>query len=323
MKKIIFYLIFIVILIIVMPMIFTNKFKTEEFISNTTEEEKFDYGKFNIIKLFHTETGTVEELDLDTYLYGVVSSEMPASFEMEALKAQATVARTYTVYQIKNGGKHENADLCDSALCCQAWITKENRMSRWEENVREEYWNKIIKAVNETKGKFILYNGEPINALFHSNSGGTTELALNVWGGNFPYFQTVETSGEDAYSSFTSGAEVPKDELVKIMLEKYPSFQIDFSNQECIKVIERTDSGRVKKIKIGNTEISGTEARTLFKLKSAKFDFEMTENSVKFSVLGYGHGVGLSQCGSDALAKQGKNYEEIIKFYYKDVEISE
>lgn len=107
------------------------------------------------------------------------------------------------------------------------------------------------------------------------------------------------------------------------MLEKYPSFQIDFSNQECIKVIERTDSGRVKKIKIGNTEISGTEARTLFKLKSAKFDFEMTENSVKFSVLGYGHGVGLSQCGSDALAKQGKNYEEIIKFYYKDVEISE
>lgn len=321
MKKILFYLVFIVILIIVMPMIFTN-FKTEEVISEEIEE-KFDYGKYNIIRLFHIETGEVEELDLDTYLYGVVSSEMPASFEMEALKAQSIVARTYTVYQIKNGGKHENADLCDSALCCQAWITKENRMARWEENLREEYWNKIVKAVNETKGKFILYNGEPINALFHSNSGGTTELSVNVWGGDFPYFQTVETSGEDAYSSFTSGMEVSKDELVKIMLEKYSNFEIDFSKEDCIKIIERTDSGRVKKIQIGNTEISGTEARTLFKLKSAKFDFEMDENSVKFSVLGYGHGVGLSQCGSDALAKQGKNCDEIIKFYYKDVEISE
>lgn len=322
MKKILFYLVFIVVLIIVMPMIFTNRFKTEEVISEKIEE-KFDYGKYNIIRLFHTETGEVEELDLDTYLYGVVSSEMPASFEMEALKAQSIVARTYTVYQIKNGGKHENADLCDSALCCQAWITKENRMARWEENLREEYWNKIVKAVNETKGKFILYNGEPINALFHSNSGGTTELSVNVWGGDFPYFQTVETSGEDAYSSFTSGMEVSKDELVKIMLEKYSNFEIDFAKEDCIKILERTDSGRVKKMKIGNTEISGTEARTLFKLKSAKFDFEMDENSVKFSVLGYGHGVGLSQCGSDALAKQGKNCDEIIKFYYKDVEISE
>ncbi len=322
MKKILFYLVFIVILIIVMPMIFSNRFKTEEVISDEFEE-KFDYGKYSIIRLFHTETGEIEELDLDTYLYGVVSSEMPASFEMEALKAQAIVARTYTVYQIKNGGKHENADLCDSALCCQAWITKENRMARWEEDLREEYWNKIVKAVNETKGKFILYNGEPINALFHSNSGGTTELSINVWGGDFPYFQTVETSGEDAYSSFTSGVEISKDELVKNMLEKYSNFEIDFAKEDCIKILERTDSGRVKKMQVGNTEISGTEARNLFKLKSAKFDFEIDENSVKFSVLGYGHGVGLSQCGSDALAKQGKNCEEIIKFYYKDVEISE
>ena len=322
MKKLIFYFVFVIILIFTMPIIFTNQFKTEEVISPKVEE-KFDYGQYSTIKLLHTSTGVVEEMHLDEYLYGVVASEMPATFELEALKAQAVVARTYTIYQIRNGKKHENADMCDSSLNCQAWISKEDRFARWEEGKQEEYWNKIVEAVNSTKGKFILYNGEPINALFHSNSGGTTELALNVWGGNFPYFQTVETSGEDAYSSFTSGAEVPKDELVKIMLEKYPSFQIDFSNQECIKVIERTDSGRVKKIKIGNTEISGTEARTLFKLKSAKFDFEMTENSVKFSVLGYGHGVGLSQCGSDALAKQGKNYEEIIKFYYKDVEISE
>lgn len=306
-----------------MPIVFTNPLKTEEVASNKIDEEKFDYGKYSNIKLLHTDTGVVEELDLDTYLYGVVSSEMPASFELEALKAQATVARTYTIYQIKNGGKHENADLCDSSLCCQAWISKENRMARWEENLKDEYWNKIVQAVNETKGKVILYQGEPINALFHSNSGGSTELSINVWGGDLPYFQTVETAGEDAYSSYKSEVDFSKDELIKRMLEKYSEFEINFDDPECIKILEYTESGRVKKINIGNKEISGTDARTMFELKSTKFSFEIKENSVKFYVTGYGHGVGLSQCGSDALAKQGKKYDEIIKYYYKDVEISE
>ena len=181
MKKIFLYIIFVIILIIAMPIIFTNQFeKTEEVSSNNAIEEikeKFDYGKFNKIKLLHSETGRVEELDLDTYLYGVVASEMPADFDIEALKAQAVVARTYTVYQIKNGSKHEGADICDNSTCCQAWISKENRFARWEENKREEYWNKIVKAVDDTKGKFILYEKEPINALFHSNSGGKTELS--------------------------------------------------------------------------------------------------------------------------------------------------
>ena len=323
MKKILFYILFIIVLIITMPIVFTNRFETQEVSSNETLYEKFDYGEYNNIRLLHTETGEIENIDLDTYLYGVVSSEMPASFEIEALKAQAIVARTYTIYQIKNGGKHENADLCDSALCCQAWISKENRLSRWEDNVKDEYWNKITSAVNETKGKIVLYDGEPINALFHSNSGGSTETSLNVWGGDFPYFQTVETSGEENYSSYSSEVEISKDELVKIMLEKYSDFKIDFEKDDYIKIIELTDSGRIKKIKIGNKEISGVEARKLFNLKSAKFNFEIIGDILKFSVIGYGHGVGLSQCGSDILAKQGKNCEEIIKYYYKNVEISE
>lgn len=323
MKKIVFYFAFTIILIFIMPIIFTNKFKTEEVSTEDIIEEKFDYGEYGTINLLHIETGNIEVLDLDNYLYGVVASEMPADFEIEALKAQAVVARTYTIYQIKNGGKHENADMCDSALCCQAWISKENRLARWEENVREEYWNKIVRAVNDTKGKFVLYNNEPINALFHSNSGGKTELAINVWGGNFPYFQAVETSGEDTYTSYNSEVEVSKDELIKRMLEKYSGFKINFEDEECIKILEYTDGDRVQKIKIGNIEISGVECRKIFELKSAKFNFEILENSVKFEVIGYGHGVGLSQCGSDFLAKQGMLYDEIIKYYYKDVEISE
>ena len=323
MKRIIFYLIFIIIITFCMPLIFTNPFKTEEASAEEQIEEKFDYGEFSNIKLFHTETGSVEELDLDTYLYGVVSSEMPADFEFEALKAQAVVARTYTIYQIKNSGKHENADVCDSSYCCQAWISKENRMARWEPNIAEEYWNKIVKSVNDTKGKIIFYGGEPINALFHSNSGGSTELALNVWGGNFPYFQAVETAGEENYSSYSSEVIISKDDLIQKMLEMYSDFKIDFSKVDCIRIEGYTDSGRVQRIIVGNRLLSGVEARTIFGLKSAKFDFEILENSVKFTVVGYGHGVGLSQCGSDALAKSGHNYEEIIKHYYKDVEIHE
>ena len=321
MKKIVFYLIFIIILTFTMPLIFTNPFKTEETVAD--EIEKFDYGKYSSINLLHIDTGEVEQIDLDTYLYGVVASEMPATFELEALKAQAVVARTYTIYQIKNGSKHENADVCDSSYCCQAWISKENRMARWEEDKAEEYWNKILEAVNTTKGKIIFYEGEPINALFHSNSGGSTEISLNVWGGNFPYFQTVETSGEESYSSYSSEVEISKDDLIKKMLERYSDFKIDFSDNNCINIEEYTSSGRISKISIGNKQISGVEARSIFGLKSAKFNFEILENSIKFSVLGYGHGVGLSQCGSDVLAKNGKNYEEIIRYYYKDVEIHE
>lgn len=323
MKKIIFYIVFVIFLIFTMPIIFTNTFETKEVLSSDIENEKFDYGDYSIIKLLHIRDGSIEEIDLDTYLYGVVASEMPASFDIEALKAQAVVARTYTIYQIRNGSKHENASICDSVACCQAWISKENRFARWEENMREEYWSKIVRAVNETKGKIIFYNNEPINALFHSNSGGKTELAINVWGGNFPYFQTVETSGEDTYTSYNSEIKISKDELIKIMLENYPEFKIDFEKEEAIKIVEFTEGERIEKIKIGNTEISGVEARKIFGLKSAKFNFEISEDSIEFKVIGYGHGVGLSQCGSDLLAKQGKKFDEIIKYYYKDVAISE
>ena len=130
--------------------------------------KEFNYGDYKTVKLLHTSTGEVEELPLDIYLYGVVSGEMPVTFEIEALKAQAIVARTYTIYQMMNNTKHKDigADICDSSLCCQAWISKENRMARWDENLREENWIKIENSVNSTIGKVILYEGQPIRAFF-------------------------------------------------------------------------------------------------------------------------------------------------------------
>lgn len=288
---------------------------------NTNQEDSIS----KTIKLLHSETGQVEEVDLDEYLYGVVSSEMPANFEIEALKAQAVVARTYTIYQMThNSGKHENADICDNYACCQAWVSKEDRFAKWNGEEAEGNWNKIVEAVNSTSGKIITYNREAINAFFHSNSGGVTESSVNIWGGiDYPYLKSVETAGEEGYTQYSSQVQISKQDLLNKIKEKYQDCEIDFSRQDCIQILEYTTSGRVKTIKFGNKEIAGTEARTILGLKSTNFTFSIDEETVTFSVIGYGHGVGMSQTGADALAKSGSDYEEIIKHFYTDVEIAE
>ena len=337
MKKILFYIIALFCIIFLIPSICTRQkrqVQKKENVENISEEntvesynetnnQNYDYTKFETIKLFHSKTGEIEELPIDEYLYGVVSSEMPVKYEIEALKAQAVVARTYTIYQITHSnGKHNNADICDNYACCQAWISKEDRFAKWDEKEAENNWKKIVNAVNSTQGKVITYNGDVIDAFFHSNSGGITETASNVWGGqNFPYLKSVETSGEDEYSEYNSEVELSKDELTNKLKEKHSEIEINYEENDVIKIIEFTESGRVKKIKFGNVEIAGTEARTILGLKSTNFNFEIRDNSVIFFVKGYGHGVGMSQTGADSLAKQGASYEEIIKHYYSDVDI--
>ena len=248
---------------------------------------------------------------------------MPASYEIEALKAQAIVARTYTIYQIKNNGdKHENANICDLSTCCQAWISKEERLAKWEEAEREINWQKVMQSVNETAGKIITYQGEPINAFFHSNSGGVTESSVNIWGGiEYPYLKSVETSGEETYSQYSSEVIFTKDELINKIKETHPDIEIDWNTENSVQIQEYTESGRVRTIKLGNISIAGTEARTILGLKSTNFTINYQDDKIIFSVIGYGHGVGMSQTGADSLAKQGKLHEDIIKHFYTGVEI--
>ena len=300
--------------------------KKENFAQNGASlmGENYEYKRYGTVKVLHTKDNSIEEMKMDEYLLGVVSAEMPADFEEEALKAQAVVARTYTVYKIEhNQSKHGEADICDNSACCQAWISKDDRMARWDEDKRESNWEKIEKAVSSTAGKVVTYNGEVIDAFFHSNSGGKTEEVSNVWGGSdLPYLQSVETAGEDAYSQYQSEAIFTKEEFEKKIKEKYQEFTIDYKDENCIKVIEYTQGDRVKTIKIGNLELSGVEVRSLLALRSANFTTQISENEIKFTVKGYGHGVGMSQTGADSMAKQGSNYEEIIKHYYTGVEIT-
>ncbi len=353
MKKIISYIFLVILLCFCIPIIFTNKRGTAviaslnaiENLNNNTENSNtiensiksslnnievaikdYDYGQYNTIKLLHTDTNKTEEIALDTYLSGVISAEMPASYEIEALKAQAIVARTYTLYKIINSKPHgETADICDSFSCCQAWISKEKRFEKWAKGTEIENWNKITTAVNETQGKVITYDGKVINAFFHANSGGKTEIPVNVWGGNnYPYLQVVETSGEEGYTQYSSQVELTIEELENKLKEKYSDIKINMENLlEEIKILEYTESGRVKTVKVGDKNLFGTEVRMLLNLKSTNFDIELdNENKkVKFNVTGYGHGIGMSQTGADAMAKEGSSYEQIIKHFYVGVEI--
>jgi len=335
-KKIFAYLILFIIICFAIPILFTKKFEEKDVSINlenpnnnpqniqiSEEENTYNYKEYSTIKLLHVNTNEIEELKLDEYLYGVVSSEMPANFEEEALKAQSVVARTYTIYKIQNNeNKHGEANICDNSACCQAWLSKEERLARWEESLREENWQKIVKAVNSTQGKIITYNGTPINAFFHSNSGGKTETTANVWGGTgYPYLQSVETAGEEAYTQYSSEAKFTKQELIEKIKEKHSNFEINFDEADCIKILEYTDGNRVKKVKIGNLELSGVEVRTILGLRSANFEIVLQGDEITFSVIGYGHGVGMSQTGADSMAKTGSNYEEIIKHFYSGVEI--
>ena len=329
MKKCIYFIIILISLIFLLPIIFINK-KTIKESTNKVEEKveletvDYDYTKYSTIKLLHKDTEQVEEVKLDDYIACVVSAEMPVSYDIEALKAQAIVARTYTIYKITTSKKHNNADICDKSTCCQAWISKENRLKKWEEAQAKDNWNKIILAVNDTIGKIITYEGKPINAFFHANSGGKTQIPFYVWGGTgYPYLQVVETAGEENYKQYNSEAKFTKEEFIEKVKKEHKDFKINYEEKDCIEIKERDTSNRVITVKIGNLNLSGVETRTLLGLRSANFTVEILENEILFKVVGYGHGVGMSQTGADSLAKQGKNYEEIIKHFYTGVEITE
>ena len=326
MKKITIYILIIVGICFLIPIFFTVKFKIQEILEEKEipelSIERYAYSDFGTIKLLHNSTGEIEEIPLDEYIVEVVSAEMPVNYELEALKAQSVAARTYTIYKLIAGTPHGDADICDSANCCQAWISKENRLAKWEDPKMEK-WNKIVEAVNATIGEVVTYDKNLINAFFHSNSGGRTENVSNVWGGtDLPYLNPVDTEGEENYSQYSSEVVLNKNDFINKLKENYANFAINLDEENCIEIKELTPGGRVKVVRFGNIEISGVDTRKIFNLKSAKFQVSRDGENIKFNVIGYGHGVGLSQTGADSLAKLGKNYVEILTHFYTRTEVT-
>lgn len=264
----------------------------------------------------------MENMNLEEYLVGVVAAEMPASFEVEALKAQAVAARTYTYYIKDHGGcsSHEGADICTDSGCCQAYITAARMQDNWGGNF-ENNLGKIKTAVEETKGQKIYYEGEEIQAFYHACSGGWTEDCSNVYQESLPYLKSVESSGEEGYSHFYGRVSVEPGEFVNAMKEYSPSIDIDAGNlPSSIGEIKRFDSGRVESIKIGSEYFTGREVRGIFKLNSADFTVSVSDKVI-FDTKGFGHGVGMSQDGADAMAKLGSSYIDILTHYYTDVTV--
>lgn len=268
-----------------------------------------------------TQDGVVEEMTMADYLWSVVAAEMPAAFEVEALKAQTVTARTYTTWKIGAGeAKHPDADVCADINCCQAYINREDAAVNWGEAAKE-YTEKIRSAVSDTDGQIITYEGQPIQAVFFSSANGSTEDAMAVWGNAVPYLVGVNSpEGEDVPNYYTEVA-VSSEEFRTIFLGAYPGADLTGETSDWFQNRTLTASGRVESIEIGGIAVKGTQIRSLFGLRSASFTVETTEDQITFLVTGYGHGVGMSQYGANTLAQEGKTYEEILTWYYTGVEI--
>ena len=274
-----------------------------------------------------TSTGEIVSMDMDDYLKGVVPAEMPPSYDLEALKAQAVVARTYACEKMQSGG-HVDCDICDNYAHCQAFYNKDKILEIWQdrgydENLRNTYWSKVEEAVNSTNGIVATYKGEYIKAYFHANSGGKTESASEIWSRqNIPYLVSVGSLGEEEHTWYNSRVELSTSEIEE-KLNKNRDKACNISvEKNTIEILSYTVSGRVNKIKIGDNIFDATELRTALGLKSTNFTVEINNNMVAFNVIGYGHGVGMSQTGSNYYAKNGMKYYDIIKHYYTGVDIT-
>jgi len=260
----------------------------------------------------------LEEMPLNKYILGVVSGEMPASYDDEALRAQAVCARTYTLCKIKSGGcKKYNADICTDSKHCQAFMTEEQMKDRWGKD-HDKYYKKIEASVIGTNDQILTYNGKPIDALYHAVSGGKTEDCINVYKNDLPYLRSVDSPGEEDYSKFKSEVRVSVAEFMKKAEVKNRAVK---NLEDIIGDVERFESGRIKTIVLFGKRFTGIQMRKLFSLNSANFELSLNGNEIVFSVLGYGHGVGLSQAGADAMAKNGADYIEILNHYYTDVRL--
>lgn len=266
--------------------------------------------------------GTLRSMDMETYLLGVVRAEMPASFEEEALKAQAVAARTYVLHKIAAGGSpnHPQADACDDITCCQAYKSEEAAAEDWGADAAV-YEEKIRRAVTETDGVCILYEGAPVLAVFHSSSAGTTQDAQSVWSASLPYLQSVETpEGEETVPNYRSTASFSSAQLRKRLLDALPEASLTGSPSNWFTNIRQQPNGTVTSLSVGGVEVGGNRLRTILELRSACFTISFDGDQVTFSVTGYGHGVGMSQYGANVLAADGMTYQEILAWYYTGTE---
>ena len=252
--------------------------------------------------------GKVSTVDLEEYLIGVVLAEMPASFEAEARKAQAVVARTFTL-RSRDRSKHDNADICMDSGCCQAYMSPEEYLSR---GGTEEGVQRMAEAVAATAGKVLTYEGELIEATYFSCSGGSTEDAVAVWGTDVPYLQSVESPGEENAAHYTDTVTFTPEAFAAAL-----GLKLTGKPASWIGSVTYTAGGGVDTMVIGGSSFRGTELRKALGLRSTAFTVTAGEEEIVITTRGYGHRVGMSQYGAEAMAVSGSSYAEILTHYYQ------
>lgn len=281
----------------------------------------------NTIHVYRTASGIVEEINFEEYVKGVVAGEMPSSFEEEALKAQAVAARTYSLSKVLRSGDdgfpaaHPTAAVCDGTHC-QVYRNPAELTSLKGSAWMNDGYTKIAKAVDDTAGELMYYEGElAYQALFHSSSGGKTENSEDVFVSAVPYLRSVESTYEEKATRQGEKNTLTYQVLAEALNKKYKDRHTGNFTPGAIKITDRTDGGRVNTIQIGNATYKGTEIRDALGLASANFTLHKDPLTITFTTMGYGHGVGMSQYGANGMAEAGYNYKQILKHYYTGVQV--
>ena len=284
----------------------TKKNDTPKVNNTETKKESNEEIDNNIYVTINRSNGNIINLELEEYLIGVVGSEMPASFNIEALKAQTIVARTYALKRIS-----QNKILTDTTST-QVYKDNDGLRNIWK-NDFNKYYEKVKNAVMSTKGMVLMYNNNYIDAVYHSTSNGMTEDALHVWGYSVPYLKSVESKTDMNVSSY-------KKEIM-FTLEKLSNVLNTTITKDTTFILERNSSGRVSNVKVNDLEINGTTFRTLLGLRSTDFVIELDEETAKITTYGFGHGVGMSQYGANGMANKGYTFRDILNHYYQNTSI--
>ena len=293
----------IIILVLSVVAIISSREKSASFYN---EEEKDP----EQVSVYDPQTQKTSNLDLEEYVIGVVAAEMPASFNDEALKAQAVAARTYAVYKMEHATREYDliADISN-----QAYITIDKMKIKWNDEFNK-YYEKIKKAVSATENLIMTYNDETIISYYFAMSNGSTENVSQVFGEQKDYLTSVDSSWDKSVNNY---------EVINTISK------IDFCTKlniscDAIKIsnIQKSNTGRVNSININGKNFKGTKVRTLLGLRSTDFNIEITD-VIKITTKGYGHGVGMSQYGANEMAKLGYKYDEILKYYYQNIELKQ
>ena len=315
MKKMFVILIIISSIILLLPLSVMSKneeTKSVEMSNTSLKVEKEQKDTFNVLD---KQSGKVVKMDVDEYIFSVVAAEMPALYEEEALKAQAVVA--YTYFLNKKEGYGGEYDITDDFTKDQAFVSLKDAREKWGSGA-DEYEKKIRKAIRAVSGKKITYEGKPILAVYHAISSGKTENVSEVWGGQYPYLVSVDSSFDKNAENYESSLTLTAEELKEKLAAKVSIADLTVN---CFSGFNRTSAGSVKTVSVCGVSLSGSDIRSALGLRSADFDVSFADGKYTFTVRGYGHGIGMSQQGANYLAQQNKTYEEIINHYYTGCKI--